>query len=273
MSKGFKYYFIILTIIFNNGCSTLDEHRAPIFNRHAHEGELHDKKKNMQNGEEKPFDSSDSTLDPISGDWRPEFYIVERGDTLTEIALNHGLSYKDLVAWNNIQNPDLIPIGLKLRLRPAIGQSTEKNDQGEYAKSTEMTLLPGDKNGNRSKYIKWMWPTIGQLLYTFGKGENTKGIGISGRDRQSVVASASGVVVYSGSGIRAYGNMIIIKHNASYLSVYARNSVVMVQEGQVVAQGQKISEIEPGSSHTSSLHFEIRRLGKPVDPVALLPKI
>lgn len=117
--------------------------------------------------------------------------------------------------------------------------------------------------------LHWEWPASGDLLYSFSKGQ--KGIAIRGQSGQSVVSSAPGKVVYSGSGLRGYGNLIIVKHNATYLSVYAHNRQLLVSEGQMVAQGQKIGvmgEISPGET---ALHFEIRRLGKPIDPLELLP--
>ncbi len=117
--------------------------------------------------------------------------------------------------------------------------------------------------------LHWEWPASGDLLYSFSKGR--KGIAIRGQSGQSVVSSAPGKVVYSGSGLRGYGNLIIVKHNATYLSVYAHNRQLLVSEGQMVAQGQKIGvmgEISPGET---ALHFEIRQLGKPIDPLELLP--
>jgi lipoprotein NlpD len=120
--------------------------------------------------------------------------------------------------------------------------------------------------------LTWEWPTNGRLLYGFGEGPNFKGIGIDGAIGQPVLASAPGRVVYSGSGLRGYGKLIIIKHNASYLSVYAHNSQLLVREGQTVAQGQKIAEMGDSDSDRVGLHFEIRRLGKPIDPLKYLPE-
>jgi lipoprotein NlpD len=118
----------------------------------------------------------------------------------------------------------------------------------------------------------WEWPAQGKLLYGFGQGANQKGVGIEGRSGQPVLAAAPGKVVYSGSGLRGYGKLIIVKHNASYLSVYAHNSQILVKEGQTVAKGQKIAEIGDTDSDRFALHFEIRRLGKPIDPLQYLPE-
>jgi lipoprotein NlpD len=119
--------------------------------------------------------------------------------------------------------------------------------------------------------LKWEWPAPGDLLYGFAKGPIKKGVGIKGQPGQPVVSSAPGKVVYSGSGLRGYGNLLIVKHNATYLSVYAHNRQLLVTEGQMVAQGQKIAEMGEISSGQTGLHFEIRRLGQPMDPLKYLP--
>ena len=116
----------------------------------------------------------------------------------------------------------------------------------------------------------WIWPTSGKLLSSFSK--NAKGIKIAGQTGQSVVASASGEVVYSGHGLRGYGNLIIIKHNNVYLSAYAHNSKILVKEGESVIKGQKIAEVGNTDTDTTQLHFEIRKHGKPVDPFMYLPQ-
>jgi lipoprotein NlpD len=116
----------------------------------------------------------------------------------------------------------------------------------------------------------WIWPTSGKLLSPFSK--NSKGVKIAGQIGQSVVASASGEVVYSGHGLRGYGNLIIIKHNNVYLSAYAHNSKILVKEGESVIKGQKIAEVGNTDTDTTQLHFEIRKHGKPVDPLKYLPK-
>ena len=119
--------------------------------------------------------------------------------------------------------------------------------------------------------LSWEWPAPGRILYEFSSGPNKKGVAIQGKAGQAVVSSAPGKVVYSGSGLRGYGNLIIIKHNATYLSVYAHNSQLLVSEGQMVAQGQKIAVMGAAAGGPTALHFEIRRLGKPIDPLGRLP--
>ena len=117
----------------------------------------------------------------------------------------------------------------------------------------------------------WEWPAPGKVVYKFAGGPNKKGIAIEGTPGQAIVSSAPGKVVYSGSGLRGYGNLIIIKHNDTYLSVYAHNSQLLVREGQMVAQGQRIAVMGKALGNVTALHFEIRRLGKPIDPLGQLP--
>lgn len=123
-----------------------------------------------------------------------------------------------------------------------------------------------------SAEVGWIWPTNGPLLHPFNQGSNPKGVAIGGEPGQPVVASAAGKVVYSGSGLRGYGKLIIIKHSDTYLSVYAHNKTLLVKEGERVAKGQRIAEMGDSDSQRVSLHFEIRRLGKPVDPLQYLPE-
>ncbi|MDO8413622.1 MAG: peptidoglycan DD-metalloendopeptidase family protein, partial [Gallionellaceae bacterium] len=117
----------------------------------------------------------------------------------------------------------------------------------------------------------WGLPAIGKLVGEFSESANRKGIDIAGKRGQAVMASAPGKIVYSGSGLRGYGKLIIIKHNKTYLSAYAHNDQVLVKEGQSVSKGQKIAEMGSTDTDQVKLHFEIRKLGKPVDPEKLLP--
>jgi lipoprotein NlpD len=119
--------------------------------------------------------------------------------------------------------------------------------------------------------VQWVWPSNGKLLHLFNQGANPKGLAIAGAAGQPVLASAGGKVVYSGSGLRGYGKLVIIKHNNTYLSVYAHNRTLLVKEGERVSKGQKIAEMGNSDADRVALHFEIRRLGKPVDPLHYLP--
>ncbi|MXS85265.1 LysM peptidoglycan-binding domain-containing protein [Nitrosomonas sp. HPC101] len=140
----------------------------------------------------------------------------------------------------------------------------EKNSDSYQASRTESTSINVNKSG-----INWGWPTNGKIISRFS--EKSKGVGISGSLKQPVLASASGTVVYSGNGLRGYGNLIIIKHNDSYLSAYGHNSKIFVHEGESVSKGQKIAEMGNADSGVIKLHFEIREKGKPVDPLGYLP--
>lgn len=148
------------------------------------------------------------------------------------------------------------------------GENAEENNIDGAEKSS------GNDNASRmesrnSGGINWGWPADGQVMSRFS--QKSKGVGIAGKVKQPVVASASGVVVYSGSGLRGYGNLVIIKHNDTYLSAYGHNSKVFVHEGEKVSRGQKIAEMGNTEGGTVKLHFEIREQGKPVDPLNFLP--
>ena len=120
--------------------------------------------------------------------------------------------------------------------------------------------------------LQWMMPTSGKIIAQFSEAANRKGIDIAGKLGQEIVASAPGKVVYSGSGLRGYGKLIIIKHNKTYLSAYAHNDKILVKEGQSIKRGEKIAEMGNTDAEQIKLHFEVRRLGKPVDPAKYLPK-
>jgi lipoprotein NlpD len=128
---------------------------------------------------------------------------------------------------------------------------------------------PARPDGDDS--VAWAWPASGRMISGFNDASNLKGIAIAGKLGQPVLASAPGRVIFSGTGIRGFGKLIVIKHNNTFLSVYAHNNELLVKEGQNVARGQKIAEMGSTDTEQVKLHFEIRRFGKPVDPVKLLP--
>ena len=248
-------------------------------------------------------------------------YTVRKGDTLIQIALEHGLHYRDLAEWNNLGDPDDIQVDQVLRLtepprssrvattspiamppsdtRPATEvprKSEPKADKKPYtdqnvadlradkpapapAAQVAAPVNPAAAGGiaagstvtaTDDEKLSWMWPSDGRIVATFDEGRN-KGIDIAGTEGQKVLAAGAGKVMYAGSGIRGYGNLVIVKHTNSLLSAYAHNRSIVVKEGQNVAKGQVIAEM--GSSDTDSvkLHFEIRQQGKPVDPSKFLP--
>lgn len=129
----------------------------------------------------------------------------------------------------------------------------------------------GDVDASDPDSLDWAWPASGKILANFNDNGNTKGLDIGGSMGQSVVAAAAGKVVHTGTTLRGYGKLVIIKHNKSYFSVYAHNSQILVKEGQSVVRGQKIAEMGDSDSDRVKLHFEIRKLGKPIDPLKYLP--
>jgi lipoprotein NlpD len=314
-------------------------------------------------------------------------YTVKRGDTLHQIALDTGLDYRELAAWNNIENANVIRVGQVLRLAapgdsgavaqevapgvttsplrappalletkpgavpgtvasPSAPASTAPSNASAAAPAStsraagvatsddvktspkaikepyseqavrELTLAasavpapretlamaappgprvepapepkpdakadtrpsaPAGTSGNAAPstsdpdHLDWAWPTKGKIISGFSDTANLKGIDIGGTAGQAVHASAAGRVVYAGSGLRGYGKLIIIKHNATYLSAYAHNREILVKEGQQVTRGQKIAEMGNTDADQVKLHFEIRRQGKPMDPTKYLP--
>lgn len=126
---------------------------------------------------------------------------------------------------------------------------------------------PAPSAGADDEDLEWAWPAKGKVIATFNEASNLKGVDIAGKMGQPVFATAPGKVVYSGSGLRGYGKLVIIKHNKTYLSAYAHNSQILVKEGQSVTKGQRIAEMGDSDADQVKLHFEIRRLGKPMDPL------
>ncbi len=261
-------------------------------------------------------------------------HAVKRGETLVSIALQYGLDYRELAAWNNIVNPNRVEIGRVLVLaapagsapivtaptttplvtsgppieaRPLANSVTAKVEPraskipfseralaqmnaaesgpsplGADAPPPVMATAPPvaplpppaaeperPSTGTASEDVDWMWPAKGRVLAPYS--DVSKGMDIAGRKGAPVVAAASGRVVYAGVGLRGYGKLVIIKHNETWLSAYAHNDNILVKEQQEVRKGQKIAEMGSSDADQVKLHFEVRRQGKPVDPVKVLP--
>jgi lipoprotein NlpD len=289
--KSKPYIALLLMAVLMSGCASRG-HRAPVVDRggSSKSGGQHEK------------------------DWRPEVYVVQKGDTLYSIAFNYGFDYHELADLNHIEDPTLISIGQEIHLFPGRSSSAsvseakpietllkeqpkvvkyayseaaiaqiEKVQEQKYsppvvakaesrpetkpeAKSTPDVGDEADESG-----LKWILPARGKLIGEFSETANRKGIDIAGSLGEPVYASESGKVVYSGSGLRGYGKLIIIKHNKTYLSAYAHNDKVLVKEGDSVKRGQKIAAMGKSDTDQVKLHFEVRRFGKPVDPAKYLP--
>lgn len=204
----------------------------------------------------------------------PGFYRVERGDTLSKIARSNRQSVQSIVRWNNLANPDSIEVGQVLRVAPPAGAASTGGairSGGSGGSSASAAPRPAPSDGTPSaSTISLAWPADGTVIRRFD-GSNSKGIDISAAAGTPVVAAAPGTVVYAGNGLRGYGNLLILKHNAEYLTAYAHNRVLLVKEGQTVARGEKIAEMGDTDTDRVMLHFELRYQGRSVDPSRALP--
>lgn len=209
---------------------------------------------------------------------------VLKGETLYSIAYQHGLDYRELAAWNRIAKPYTIYPGQRLRLKgPKVTLGTRTTAAASPKKRTnakppppatrKKTVAAKPPKASRPAKHTWIWPIRGKVIQKYSsKGRGNKGIDIAGKVGQPVLAASSGKVVYSGNGLPGYGNLIIVKHSDQYLSAYAHNRKLLVQEGRSVTRGQKIAELGSTGARSPRLHFEIRRHGKPVNPLRYLPK-
>ena len=215
---------------------------------------------------------------------KPGYYTVKPGDTMIRIGLEAGQNWRDIARWNGLGNANVIEVGQVLRVVPpaaegvaaqpvAVAGPVESRPLGG-AQSAGSTPLPAPGPAapplDPEEDLGWAWPANGPLLATFDDSK-TKGLIIGGQAGDPVLASAAGRVVYAGSGLRGYGNLVIVKHNATFLTAYAHNQVLLVREDEVVRRGQKIAEMGSSDADRVQLHFEIRRQGRPIDPSRLLP--
>ena len=218
----------------------------------------------------------------------PPFYEVRRGDTLYSIAFRYGLDWREVASWNDIDEPYLIRPGRELRLSEpprtadARAPSRPPEDPPRRSRPAEPAPQPEVRpprpaspdragNGRRVGGVDWHWPTEGRVVRPFDPAATRRGIGIGGQAGQAVVAAADGEVVYSGTALIGYGNLIIIKHSATMLSAYGHNQRRLVDEGDRVSAGQTIAEMGRNERDEDILHFEIRRNGQAEDPLQFLP--
>ncbi|WGT65027.1 peptidoglycan DD-metalloendopeptidase family protein [Variovorax paradoxus] len=240
-------------------------------------------------------DASGKPLPGIENYGKPGYYAVRPGDTIRRIGNETGQSWQNIVRWNNLENPDLIEVGQVLRVVPPVGPTSTTvaaaaaPTEGAVTKPvtppavlpaapasaaaskpavTASPSAPAANSGDED--LGWIWPAHGTLIAGFDDAKN-KGFDIGGKAGDAVLAAADGRVVYAGAGLRGYGNLIILKHNNTYLTAYAHNQTLLVKEDQSVQKGQKIAEMGNSDADRVKLHFEIRRQGKPVDPARYLP--
>jgi lipoprotein NlpD len=233
---------------------------------------------------------------------KPGYRTVKPGDTLIRIGLEVGQHWKDLLKWNNLENANALEVGQVIKVTPpgadpqavatravtpskiethpldapkvttaatTVAASASAASAPTTVVSTPVASVTQDTAPSKDD-LNWQWPASGPLLGSFEESKS-KGLSIGGKAGDPVIAAADGRVVYAGSGLRGYGNLVIVKHNDSYLSAYAHNQKLWVKEDQSVRRGQKIADMGSSDSDKVQLHFEIRKQGKPVDPMKFLP--
>jgi lipoprotein NlpD len=242
-------------------------------------------------------EASAATARPTPGQehaGKPGYYTVKPGDTLYRIGLETGQSWRDIARWNNLSQPNQIEVGQVLRVVPPAASAAAPAGEGSNGVITRPVgsgsvatapVAPASAAGARAASapaaageggeptdgaLSWVWPASGPIVASFDEVKN-KGVDIGGKAGDPVVAAADGRVVYVGAGLRGYGNLIILKHNSTYLTAYAHNQTLLVKEDQAVRKGQKIAEMGSSDADRVKLHFEVRRQGKPVDPLKYLP--
>jgi murein DD-endopeptidase MepM/ murein hydrolase activator NlpD len=212
------------------------------------------------------------------------YYRVERGDTLSRIAARNRTTVAALARWNQLRDPNDLDVGQVLRVVPPGGGAPVRteNSGGSTASPEKSTATrpPASSSASSSASaptappsstsISLIWPASGPVIRGFSAGNN-KGIDIAGTDGAPVVAAAAGTVVYAGDRLRGYGMLLIVKHNADFLTAYAHNRALLVHEGDKVKQGQKIAEMGNTDTDRMMLHFELRYRGSSIDPSRYLP--
>jgi lipoprotein NlpD len=265
------------------GCGSKSLNRAPVEDRGA---------SGRQGAASQPV----KQLPGFENAGKAGYYTVKPGDTLIRISLEAGQGRKDIARWNALDNPDKIEVGQVLRVVPPLtGESAvvakpvataavtptpattpapapaKAASPPPAAATPAPVATPATANAAGGEDdLGWIWPGNGAVLAGFDEVKN-KGLDIGGVAGDAVVAAAEGRVVYAGSGLRGYGNLVILKHNNTYLTAYAHNQTLLVKEDQTVKKGQKIAEMGSSDADRVKLHFEVRRQGKPVDPAKYLP--
>lgn len=294
MARSFALPCVMAAImLLTAGCATRSAGRAPVEDRGT--------------GASRPISSAvepSASLKQLPGAenaGKPGYYTVKPGDTIIRIGLDTGQNWRDIVRWNNVENPNIIEVGQVLRVVPPgsdtalvvtrpvtsstitaapAAPASAPSQAANAARPASAPAVaatpapapspaPAPANGGEDE-IAWIWPAQGAVFADFDEAKN-KGFDIAGKSGDAVVAAADGRVVYSGAGLRGYGNLIILKHNNTFLTAYAHNQTLLVKEDQTVRRGQKIAEMGSTDADGVKLHFEIRKQGKPIDPAKLLP--
>jgi lipoprotein NlpD len=271
---------VIAAGLFLAGCSSQPARRAPVEDRNV-----------ASTTAPTPDPATAGVKQPpgFENAGKPGYYTVKPGDTLIRIGLESGQSHRDIARWNSLENPNRIEVGQVLRVLPpnatSNGVAVTKPVSGSSVASAPLAsasapakasstpvaaATPSTVTSAGDDDMGWIWPGNGAVLAGFDEAKN-KGLDIGGGLGDPVLAVADGKVVYAGSGLRGYGNLIILKHNNTYLTAYAHNKALQVKEDQTVKKGQKIAEMGDSDADRVKLHFEVRRQGKPVDPIKYLP--
>ncbi len=202
------------------------------------------------------------------------YYRVARGDTLTKIARQHGQTVNEVMRANNLSDPHKIKVGQLLRVKGGSVVAPRATAGAAPANAGSSTVQPVRQTTAKSvpspRRLSLAWPANG--AHRKGTGTHSQGVFISGQAGDPIKAAAAGKVMYAGNGLRGYGNMVIISHDANFISVYAHNQSLSVKEGQSVRQGQTIARMGSTDTTANQLYFELRYNGKAVDVLPHLPK-
>ena len=258
---------LAMTLVELTGCSSRPINRAPVEDR----------------GDAKVVQPAPMESKPLPGinaanAGKPGYYTVKPGDTIMQIGRVSSQNWRDIVRWNSLDSPHQIEVGQVLRVAPPEGTAVATPVNPAVAPPKPLSPIvatPAAPSAPTTPMateddIAWIWPSNGALIAGFDDVKN-KGLKIAGKLGDPVVASADGRVVYAGSGLRGYGNLVILKHNETYLTAYAHNQTLLVKEDQSVRKGQRIADMGSSDADKVMLHFEVRRQGKPVDPAKYLP--
>lgn len=261
------------------GCASKSAPRAPVVDRSAQP-------------------AATKVLPGAENAGKPGYHTVRAGETLTRIAIQYGQDRRNIQAWNQLSNPDLIEVGQVLRVAPPGVPMPVAPRTNEPATTAVVTPLPAARPlppaggaaapatgapgastpgaaapvaAAGAAAVQLVWPAQGEVLSRFDE-KTSRGIAIAGRLGDPVVAAADGVVAIAGSPIRGLGNLVIIQHAGGVITAYAHNQTLLVKEDQQVRQGQRIAEMGSSDTDRVKLHFEVRQQGKPVDPLSFLPR-